>query len=157
MQRLRHLLDARVLESLLEHAQAFIERHSGVQKVTELLRENQQLAMRHFEIARRRGNCGRSLPVDGLGRRRGRDRYDANGNAVLLLNLSNGNGTIGNIQYAFDETALSIARAIGKLRHWVVKSALKFNLSLRCRPIHRLFSPRQCRIRSKKLNSAAAV
>ena len=46
-------------------------------------------------------------------------RFNPNRGAILLLDLPDSDGTIRNIEHAFDEIALGIARAVGKLRHRV--------------------------------------
>ena len=50
MQRARHLLNARMFQPLLEHAEALVEGHAGLQEVAELLGENQQLAVRNLKV-----------------------------------------------------------------------------------------------------------
>jgi hypothetical protein len=41
-------LHARLLEALFQHRQSFIERHTGLEQMPELLGKNEQLAMRNF-------------------------------------------------------------------------------------------------------------
>ena len=115
VQRARHLLHARVLQPFLENAEAFVERHPRLQKMAELLRENEQLAVRDLEILGGRRGRGGGLAIDHL-RARGH-RFDPDRHAILLFDLPDGDGSVGDIEHAFDETALGIACAIGKLRH----------------------------------------
>ena len=48
VERVCHLLQARLLEPLLQDRQSFIERHSGLEQMGELLGEDEQLVMRDF-------------------------------------------------------------------------------------------------------------
>jgi hypothetical protein len=48
MERVSHLLDARLLEAFLEDGQTFVERHSGFEEMAKLFCENQQLAVWNF-------------------------------------------------------------------------------------------------------------
>jgi hypothetical protein len=50
VQTLDHLLNARLLEPLLQNRQTLVEGHPGVEQVGQLLGEEQQLTMRDFEI-----------------------------------------------------------------------------------------------------------
>ena len=104
-----------MFEPLLEDAEAFVERHARLQEMAELFGENQQLAVRNFEVLRRQRRPRRGLAIDHW-RRRGH-RLDPNRDAILLLDLPDGDRTIGDVEHAFDEAALGIARAVGKLRH----------------------------------------
>src|SRR4029077_11252938 len=55
MQRMRHLLNARLLQTLSQNRQRFIERHPRLQQMRELLGENEQLPVRDFQVLRGRG------------------------------------------------------------------------------------------------------
>ncbi len=48
VERMRHLLHFRLLQTLLEDRQPLIERHSGPEQMAKLLGKNQQLAVRDF-------------------------------------------------------------------------------------------------------------
>src|SRR5262249_40633343 len=101
MQRTRHLLNARMFQPLLKHAEALVESHAGLQEVAELLGENQQLAVRNLKVLCRSRARRHGLTIE----RRGlcRHRFDPNRDAILLLDLPDGNGAISDIEYAFDE------------------------------------------------------
>ena len=47
MEGARHLLNAGMLEPFLENTQAFIKRHSGLEQMAKLLREDEQLCVRN--------------------------------------------------------------------------------------------------------------
>ncbi len=46
------------------------------------------------------------------------DRFDPNRDVMQLLDLPDGHGAIRAIQDAFNQTALGVPGAIGKLWHW---------------------------------------
>src|SRR5712691_10286116 len=52
MKRTRHLLDARLLETLFQDRQSFVERLAGLKQMAELLSKNEQLAMGNFQLLR---------------------------------------------------------------------------------------------------------
>ena len=114
VQRLCHLVDARMFQAFLEHRQSFVQRHARLQQMAELLGKNEQLSVGNFKILRRWRRDSlfltRSLRTNS-------DRFDANGNTSLLLDLSNGNRSIGDTQHALDQAALRIPCAIRKLWH----------------------------------------
>ena len=78
--------------------------------MAELLGENQQLAVRNLKILCRSRLARRGLTVER--RRLRRHRFDPNRDAILLLDLPDGDGAISDIEHAFDEAALGIARAM---------------------------------------------
>ena len=68
MQRMRHLLDARLLQTSFQNRQSFVERHARLEQMSELLGENEQLTVRDFQIlGGRRGSCAIALCRFGLG------------------------------------------------------------------------------------------
>ena len=89
--------------------------------MAELLGKDEQLAVWNFEILRRRRGSGCRLAVHQL--RAASQHFDANRDAVFHFELADGDRTVGNIEHAFDEAALGVARAIGKLRHRMEKCA----------------------------------
>jgi hypothetical protein len=115
MQRARHLLNPRVLEPFLKNAEAFVERHPGLEQVAKLLGENEQLTVRNLEILGWGSSRAAALCINQLWT--SAQRVDPNWDAILLFDLANGDRAIRHIEHAFDEAALSIACAIGKLRH----------------------------------------
>ena len=58
MQRVRHLLNARLLQTFFQDRQCFVERHPCLQQMGDLLRKNEQLAVGNFQSLR--GRRGRS-------------------------------------------------------------------------------------------------
>jgi hypothetical protein len=82
--------------------------------MAELLGEDEQLAMRDFQVLRGRCDGGR-LAVASLGR--SAERFDPDRNSILLFDLANRDGAVGDIEDALDQTTFRIAGAIGKLRH----------------------------------------
>jgi hypothetical protein len=127
-----HLLHARLLEALLQHGQTFVEGHAGFEQMPELLGKDQQLTVRDFQLRRRHGRDGRrhlgcrARAVLPLLRhdRRAADRLDPNRDIMQLLDLPDRDRAIGTIEDALNETALGVARAIGKLRHGKVPPEL---------------------------------
>ena len=103
-----------MLEALLQNTEAFIQGHARLLQMRELLGKNEQLTVRNFQRLRRNISTFSCDPVKNFrheiaGRgwhcRRGRGchhRIDANGNAVLLFDLANGDTAIGTVQNAFD-------------------------------------------------------
>ena len=90
----------------------------------------QQLAVRNLEILCRRCAARRGLTVER--RRLRRHRFDPNRDAILLLDLPDGDGAISDIEHAFDEAALGIARR-GK-QNWGIESGKAMKLArLICR------------------------
>src|SRR5215212_3346396 len=85
----------------------------------ELLGEQQQLAVRNLEVLSGSGRCRRCGPRTVTALRHGRSHYrlDFDRDATQLLNLSDGDGAIGAIHDALDESPFGIASAIGKLGH----------------------------------------
>ena len=105
MQRVRHLLDARLFQPFLQNRQSLVQRHAGLQQMRKLLSENEQLAVWNFQAFRRRGGFGRAeQPQFSLNCARracfcfhGLSRFyhiDPNRNAVLRFNLPDRNGAI---------------------------------------------------------------
>ena len=60
MQRVRHLLDARMFQPFPQNRQSLVQRHAGLQQMRKLLSENEQLAVRNFQAFRRSGGFGRA-------------------------------------------------------------------------------------------------
>src|SRR2546430_15970366 len=97
MQRARHLLHSRLLEPFLQDRQSFVQRHPGLKQMGELLGENEKLIMRNFQALCLRGGSGsRFFFVSAYWRRA--HHFDPNWNATLLLDLMNGDRTIGAVQ-----------------------------------------------------------
>ena len=78
----------------------------------------------------RAATAAAGLPSTTCGSRR--HRFDPNRDAILLLDLPDSDGSVSDIEHALDETALGIARAIGKLWHQVTKMALKLARGFAC-------------------------
>jgi hypothetical protein len=55
MERVRHLLHARLLEAFFQNGQSLIEGHARLEQMPELLGKDQQLAVRNFQLLRRHG------------------------------------------------------------------------------------------------------
>src|SRR4030095_12027767 len=114
MQRMRHLLDARLLQTFYQNRQSFVERHARLQQMSELLGENEQLTVRDFQILRRRrGWCAIGWCRFGLGPH----QLDPDRNTFLQFNLPNGDCSIWAIEYALNQGALRVASTICKLWH----------------------------------------
>jgi hypothetical protein len=80
----------------------------------QLLGENEQLAMRNFQVARG------SFRLRGARRydlRLGAEHFNPNGNALLHFNLPNRNCSICAIEHTFNQAPLGIAGTISKLWH----------------------------------------
>jgi hypothetical protein len=108
------LLNARLLQTLFQDRQRFVERHSRLQQMGKLLGKNEQLAMWDFQVAR------------GTFRLRGARRYDLrfsahhfdpNRDALLRFNLPDRNCSICAIEHTFNQAPLGIAGTISKLWH----------------------------------------
>jgi hypothetical protein len=114
MERMRHLLDAWLLQTFFQNRQSFVERHARLQQMSELLGENEQLTVRDFQILRRRrGSCAIAWCRFGLGPH----QIDPDRNTFLQFNLSNGDCSICAIEYALNQGALRVASTICKLWH----------------------------------------
>ena len=79
-----------------------------------LLGENEQLAVRNFQILR--GSL-RQRPARTNYFWLGPQHFDPDGNAVLQLNLPDRNGSVRAVEHAFDQAPLRVTGAISKLRH----------------------------------------
>ena len=113
MQRVRHLLDARMFQPFPQNRQSFVQRHAGLQQMRELLSENEQLAVRNFQALRRRGGFGRAQQSQfslkcvrlacfcfcGLSRFY---HIDPNRDALLRFNLMDRNGAICAVKHPFN-------------------------------------------------------
>src|SRR5260370_35652663 len=88
----------------------------------ELLGENEQLTMRNFQSLRWRRGSGRRFLLNRMFRQRA-DCFDPDWDATLLLDLVNGNRSVGAIQHSFDQLALRIAGSIGKFWHRPAKQS----------------------------------
>ena len=115
MQRSRHLLQARLFETLFHDRQSLVERHSRLQQMGELLGKNEQLSVRDLQAL----GCWRRCRFFTFPRcfRHGENRFDLNRDALLHFDLPNRDRPIGAIQHALDQTALRISSSIGKLWH----------------------------------------
>jgi hypothetical protein len=112
VQAVRHLLHARLLESLFQDGQSFVERHAGLEEMAELLGENQQLGVRYFQLLRRWGQCcgydrlgdrrrSTIFLILARGRRRAADQLDPHRHIMQLLDLPDGHGAVRAIEHSF--------------------------------------------------------
>src|SRR6267143_87191 len=114
MQRMCHLLNARLLQTLFQNRQPLVERHARLEQMSELLGENEQLTVRDFQILRGgRGSCAIAWCRFWLGAH----QFDPDRNTFLQFNLSDGDSSICAIKYALNQTALRVASTICKLWH----------------------------------------
>src|SRR6266850_4525627 len=114
MQRMCHLLDARLLQTLFQNRQPLVERHARLEQMSELLGENEQLTVRDFQILRgRRGSGAIAWRRFGLGPH----QIDPDRNTFLQFNLSDGDCSICAIEYALNQTSLCVTGTVCKLWH----------------------------------------
>lgn len=114
MKRLRHLLNARLLQSFDQDREPLVQRHPGLEQMSQLFGENQELAVRNLQALTcrlRRHRLARAIFAFAA------ERLNSDRDTVLLFDLADGDRAIRTIQHTFDETTLRIARAIGKLWH----------------------------------------
>src|SRR4029077_1568288 len=114
MQRMGHVLDARLLQTFFQNRQTFVERHARLEQMSELLGENEQLTVRDFQILRGgRDSCAIAWCRFGLWPH----QLDPDRNTFLQFNLSDCDRSICAIKYALNQAALRVASTICKLWH----------------------------------------
>src|ERR1700736_954152 len=116
MQRASHLLHSRLLEPFFQDRQSFVQCHPGLKQMGELLGKNEELIVRDFQVLRLWERSGSRFFLASTYWPRAH-HFDPNRNATLLLDLVNGDRTIGAVQNSLDQFALGVTRAIGKLWH----------------------------------------
>jgi len=127
MERVRHLMDARLLQPFLQDRQSLVECHSRFQQLGKLLGKNEQLTVRNFQGLL--GSCGRYISSAADLRFRA-DYINPNRNALLQFDLANSDRTIGTVEYTLHEASLRVTRPISKLWHrsWILILNSKFQI-----------------------------
>jgi hypothetical protein len=111
---MRHLVDARLFQTLFQNRQRFVERHASLQQMRQLLSENEQLTVRNFQVARGRFRLRSARRYD---LRFSAEHLDPNRDALLRFNLPDRNCSICAIEHTFNQAPLGIAGTIRKLWH----------------------------------------
>src|SRR5438067_9496524 len=127
MQRVGHLLDARLRQPVFQNRQSLVERHSRLQQMGELLGKTKSLTVRNFQGLS--GRCG-GCDVSTADLRFRANYINSNRNALLQFDLANSNRTICTIEYTLHEAALRVTRPISKLWHrsWILIPNSKFQI-----------------------------